>query len=93
MYSMGINNISLDQFIELVKEYEATDPIDFGMARIKEEEAFSLVCEHITDTLQNTLPGDRELVLAVALAKAMTESMILNMQRTQNVKPTRLPPS
>lgn len=82
---MGVENIELETFMELVKEYEAGDPIDFGMVRVQEDDAFRIICEHILNILEKTDPENRQLVLAVALAKAMTENMILNIQRIQDV--------
>lgn len=86
-HSEGIENITLEQFIDLVKDYESTDPIDFGTVPVKEDDAFRAICEGVLMTLRSTPENERVIVLMVALAKVLLEAEIQKLQTIQYLKP------
>jgi hypothetical protein len=79
-------NLELKEFVDLVMEYELEDPIDFGEVVLDERKAFEIMSDPVLQILkQNQDNPYGELILAIALAKAMTENMILQIQKIQNI--------
>lgn len=83
----AVDNITLDEFVYLVMDYELTDPIDFGTVAVEEKAAFRAVCQGVLETIRNTPKKDRMIVLMVALAKVLLEAEIHKLQRIQYLKP------
>ena len=59
---------------ELAQEAEVTDPIDWGMLNIKEEEAYKLISMHVAEM------DDDILILKATLTKLMVENFVLNLK-------------
>ena len=89
----GLESMGLTpkQFYDLVLEYEQSDPIDFGLVSVREEEAFRIICEAVIEIINNQTSAEtREIVLAVSLAKVLVENMILQLQRVQDADPATI---
>lgn len=63
---------------ELAQEFELSDPIDWGLLPLREEEAYLLIAENVCDIINNS--EDRELVCIVAMTKLLVENFALNLQ-------------
>jgi hypothetical protein len=63
---------------ELAQEFELSDPIDWGLLPIREEEAYQIIAENVCDIVNNS--EDRELVCMVAMTKLLVENFVLNLQ-------------
>lgn len=63
---------------ELAQEFELSDPIDWGLLTLREEEAYQLIAESVCEIFNNS--EDRELVCMVAMTKLLVENFVLNLQ-------------
>ncbi len=63
---------------ELAQEFELSDPIDWGLLPIREEEAYLLIAENVCDIMNNS--DDKELVAVTAMTKLLVENFVLNLQ-------------
>lgn len=73
--------IKLKHLIELVKEIESQDPIDWGMLNIDENSAIKLVALNVMEMLPPRGEDDeRHLILMVTVAKLILENFCLNLK-------------
>lgn len=63
---------------ELAQEFELSDPIDWGLLPIREEDAYLLIAENVCNIMNNS--DDPELVCMVAMTKLLVENFALNLQ-------------
>lgn len=63
---------------ELAQEFELSDPIDWGLLPIREEDAYLLIAENICNIINES--EDPELVAVVAATKLLVENFVLNLQ-------------
>jgi hypothetical protein len=63
---------------ELAQEFELSDPIDWGLLPIREEDAYLLIAENVVNIMNNS--DDPELVCMVAMTKLLVENFALNLQ-------------
>jgi len=63
---------------ELAQEFELSDPIDWGLLPIREEDAYLLIAENMCSIINEA--EDRELVAVVAATKLLVENFVLNLQ-------------
>lgn len=63
---------------ELAQEFELSDPIDWGLLPIREEEAYLLIAENVCSIMNNS--DDKELVAVTAMTKLLVENFVLNLQ-------------
>lgn len=82
-----MDDITLEQFVKLVKEYEMTDPIDFGTVPVSEHDAFMIICSGVLDTIRQTPKESQMLVLMISTAKLLLEAEVHKLQRIQYLKP------
>ena len=66
--------ITAEILVDLAQEVEITDPIDWGMLSISEEEAYKLIASHIVEL------SDNPLTLKAMLTKLMVENFVLNLK-------------
>jgi hypothetical protein len=62
----------------LAQEFELSDPIDWGMLAIKEEDAFLFIAQNVCEIINNS--EDKELVAIVAMTKLLVENFVLTLQ-------------
>ncbi len=76
--------ISVEQLVELAKEVETEDPIDWGMLAIDEDQAYRLIASQVIELYNTT---DQVTMLA-SITKLIVENFVLNLklyqQRTNN---------
>lgn len=63
---------------EMAQEFELSDPIDWGMLAIKEEEAYYHIAEQVCEIINKS--EDKELIAVIAMTKLLVENMVLNLQ-------------
>lgn len=71
--------LSIDDLVELAKEVEVTDPIDWGMLNIDEDNAYRLIATSVLE--QFSQPLDQSTVLAT-ITKLIVENFVLNLKLT-----------
>ena len=71
--------INVDQLVELAKEVESEDPIDWGMLAIDEEAAYRLIASHVIE-LYNT---NDQLTMLASITKLIVEKFVLNLKLYQ----------
>lgn len=71
--------INVDQLVELAKEVESEDPIDWGMLAIDEEAAYRLIATHVIE-LYNT---NDQLTMLASITKLIVENFVLNLKLYQ----------
>lgn len=79
--------IDLQAVEELIKEIELTDPIDWGMLNINEEDATRLIAlsvvEHYEQNIKPMSETDREYIYVSSIAKLTLENFVLNVKLAQ----------
>ena len=80
-HSVEVNQQYLDLIVELAKEVETEDPIDWGMLSIDEENAYRLIAANTLETLMPKYdqPEFREVMLATVV-KLVVENFTLNLK-------------
>jgi hypothetical protein len=73
--------IKLEHLIELVKDVESQDPIDWGMLNIDEKSALKLVALDVMEMFPPREEDDeRHLILMVTVTKLILENFCLNLK-------------
>ena len=71
---------AVGRLVELAREVEIKDPIDWGMLSIREEDAYELMANSVLDQFY-TLPEDhKETVMLATLTKLLVENFVLNLK-------------
>lgn len=79
--------LQVETVVELIREIDREDAIDWGMLNIDEDGAAHLlaasVIEHYEATIQ-PMPGlERDYVIVAAIAKLTIENFVLNLKLAQ----------
>ncbi len=77
----------IEQLVELVKEIETEDPIDFAMLQIDEDTAYTLMATSILEMYLSNDADSRDMILLATVVKLTVENFVLNLKLLQNVKP------
>jgi hypothetical protein len=73
--------ISVEHLVELAKEAESEDPIDWGMLAISEDDAYRLIASHVIE-LYN---ANDQLTMLASITKLIVENFVLNLKLHQKV--------
>lgn len=73
--------ISVEQLVELAKEVENEDPIDWGMLSIDENTAYRIIASQVLE-LYNT---NDQLTMLASITKLIVENFVLNL-KLQGIK-------
>lgn len=78
---MEVNQDRVDYIIELAKEVESEDPIDWGLLSISEEQAYRLLAFSIVENFADKYhdPHYTDVLLATVL-KLVVENFVLNLK-------------
>jgi hypothetical protein len=68
--------ISVEQLVELAREVESEDPIDWGMLSIDEDTAYRLIASQVIE-LYNT---NDQLTMLASITKLIVENFVLNLK-------------
>lgn len=69
---------SPSELSQLAQEYELSDPIDWGMLAIREDQAYDMIAEQVATILNGS--EDPARVAAIAMTKLLVENFVLNLQ-------------
>ena len=72
--------MSVDQLIEIAREVETQDPIDWGMLAIDEQQAYRLIALNLVEFFENTNDQDRDTILMSTIVKLTVENFVLNLK-------------
>lgn len=73
--------IKLDHLVELTKEVESQDPIDWGMLNIDENSATRLIAMNVMEMFPPRAEDDeRDIILLVTVTKLIIENFVLNLK-------------
>lgn len=73
--------ISLNELIQLTKEVDAEDPIDWEMLNIDENEAIRLIAMDVLEMFHEwSLSDEKEIVMLVTITKLILENFCLNIK-------------
>lgn len=73
-------NSTVRQLAELAMEAELTDPIDWGLLNISEQEAFEMMASQVLEQLMNVPENERAVVAMATMTKLLVENFVLNLQ-------------
>lgn len=68
--------ISVDQLVELAKEVESEDPIDWGMLAIDEDTAYRVIASQVVE-LYNS---NDQITMLASITKLIVENFVLNLK-------------
>jgi hypothetical protein len=71
--------VEVERIIELAKEVEAGDPIDWGMLSIDEDTAYRMLASFVIEQFDKYDPGEREIMIAT-IVKLVVENFMLNLK-------------
>lgn len=67
-------NKDVELLVELARESEVTDPIDWGELNISEDDAYRLMAMHVLEMKNDKITADAIIV------KLLVENFVLNMK-------------
>ena len=70
----------LNTIIELAKEVENGDPIDWGMLAVNEDDAYKLIATSMLEYFICITGEDRELAMMATIVKLAVENFVLNLK-------------
>lgn len=74
-------NTKLDQLVELAMETEITDPIDWGMLSISEENAYKMMALHVLEMFDNKKDDKYfDIIVMSTMTKLLVENFVLNLK-------------
>ena len=78
-----MKGLTVEQLVELAKEVENEDPIDWGMLNIDENEAYKLIAFNVLDMFKDTEEDAKEVVMLTTITKLVVENFVLNLKLHQ----------
>jgi hypothetical protein len=73
----------VEQIVELAKEIEHEDPIDWGMLNIDENEAFMLLAPSVLENYLSMDKYNRDIMMLSMVLKLTVENFALNIKLMQ----------
>jgi hypothetical protein len=73
----------VEQIVELAKEIESEDPIDFGMLQLDEESAYRVVANKVIEIYLSNPAEQRDMILLATATKLMVENFALNLEKVR----------
>jgi hypothetical protein len=73
----------VEQIVELAKEIEHEDPIDWGMLNIDENEAFMLLAPSVLENYLSMDKYNRDIMMLSMVLKLTVENFALNVKLMQ----------
>ena len=72
-----------EQLIYLAKEVESTDPSDWGMLNISEDDTYQLLAGSVLEQYLLTDSDSRDIVMLSVVLKLTVENFVLNLKLIQ----------
>lgn len=76
--------ITVDELVAIAHEIESTDPIDWAMLNIDEQNAYKLIAAGVLENYNQSSIDTRELILLATVVKLTVENFVLNLRLLQN---------
>ena len=76
-------NVTLDQIVELAKEADMLDPIEWGELPLNEDLVYFTFAEQMVEAYNNTAKINRDLVFLAAIVKLHTHVFALRQNNLQ----------
>lgn len=73
----------VNQLVELAKEIETEDPIDFGMLGVDEDTAFTLMATAVLEMYLGNDKDTREMILLATVVKLTVENFCLQLEKVK----------
>jgi hypothetical protein len=70
----------VDFLVNLAMECEISDPIDWGMLRITEKQAYQMMASQILEQFSGVNKQDMVTVILATATKLLVENFVLNLQ-------------
>jgi hypothetical protein len=70
----------VDFLVDLAMECEISDPIDWGMLRITEKQAYQMMASQILEQFSGVNKQDMVTVILATATKLLVENFVLNLQ-------------
>jgi hypothetical protein len=78
----------IDTIVQLAMEVAKTDPIDWGMLSMNEEDSYRLIAMSIADNPEFDDPQHGSIVMKATIVKLVVENMVLNIKLLSSNKTT-----
>ena len=75
---------SIDQLVELAREIELTDPIDWGMLNVGEQESYEMIAASVLENYLSSDVNTRDAIMLATVIKLTVENFVLNLKLLQN---------
>lgn len=75
-----MNKLTLEEVVRIAQEVESTDPIDWGMLAVDEENAYRMIAAGMLEHYESLDPKDRDLMLLATATKLVVENFVLNLK-------------
>jgi hypothetical protein len=77
-----VKEISVKQLVELAREVESTDPIDWGELNISEQHAYEMIASQILEQFYEADDDieDQLLIMLSVVVKLTVENFVLNLK-------------
>jgi len=75
-----MQKINVKQLAELAQAVEVSDPIEWGMMTIREQDAYQMMASHVIEMLNEVPESSRELVMMSTLTKLLVENFVINLK-------------
>lgn len=72
--------ISIQQLAKFAQDVEITDPIDWGMLNIQEEQAFQLMASHVMEQFGSNDMELKQIAMLATMTKLLVENFVLNLK-------------
>lgn len=75
-----IKQDQVEFIVELAKECEAADPIDWGLLSITEEQAYQMMASSVLEQFDHLDKEERLTVMYATVTKLLVENFVLNLR-------------
>lgn len=76
-----VDKITPAQLADLAMHADLSEPIDWGMLELREEDVFAMIAAQVLDMIQKTEDTDDQLIIALAsLTKLTVENFVLTLR-------------
>lgn len=72
--------VTVEELVELAREVEIEDPIDWAQLSIDEEQAYRLMALNLIEIFENVDDRDRDNILMSMIIKLVVENFVLNLK-------------
>ena len=75
----SISEVYVDRIATLAEEIESSDPIDWGLLQISEDNAYKLIAANVINQFNKYSMDEREIMIAT-ITKLVVENFVLNLK-------------